>query len=378
MLRMLIVIHNNMEAGGIESYLLNTFARMDLSQYQIDIFVPGKVISRDTSSKLEILGCTIYEQFISGGNIRKAVGLTKKLTDFLKIHQYDVVYVNVGNIVRQAISISISHFYDIHSRIAHSHNAIPSNNFIQGVFFYFLQQIIVRNATHLAACSKAAALYQFGKEAAERAVIIKNGIDTKKFRFCEEIRVHIRQKLQVENNFVIGHVGRFNKQKNHQFLIEIFRSISQQNTSAKLLLVGAGELENTIRDMVDSYGLTENVIFAGVTDRVEDYLCAMDVFVLPSLFEGLGIVNVEAQAVGLPCIVSDVVPKEAAVTDWIEFLPIVHGVDMWVNRVMHYQYNNCDIDRVTAWQTVFESGYDISNTAQTLQELLNNLTQEGT
>lgn len=370
MRRMLIILHNNIEVGGIEAYLLNTLAWMDFSKLYVDIFVPGKIVSKEIASKFENLGCTIYEQLILGGKIQKGVGLIKKLRAFLKEHSYDIVYVNAGNIVRQAVAISISKRYGIKIRIAHSHNAIFTDSLIKKVFCCVLQRTITKNATHLAACSRAAAIYQFGENAAKRTTIIKNGINTKKFRFQGEKRTEIRKKFNLEGTFVIGHIGRFSAQKNHCFLIDVFREIVRKEPLARLLLVGEGELEDSVRVQVKSYGLCENVIFVGATDQVEDYLCAMDVFVLPSLFEGLPIVGIEAQTSGLPCIISDKVTSEMKVIDWVEFVSLSSGVRVWANVILKYKAEIYRAKREQAYQYVKSSGYDIQETSRMILNII--------
>lgn len=370
MKRMLIILHNNMEVGGIETYLLSTLSWMDFSKLHVDIFVPGKIVSKEIASKFENLGCTIYAQLIVGGKVEKGIGLIKKLRVFLKEHSYDIVYVNAGNVVRQAVAVSISRRYGIKMRIAHSHNAIFTDSLIRKALCYVLQRIVTENATHLAACSKAAAVYQFGKGAAKRVTIIKNGIDTKKFRFQEEKRTEIRQKFNLEGNFVIGHVGRFNVQKNHRFLVDIFREIVRKEPLARLLLVGEGELEDSIRAQVKSYKLCENVIFVGVTDRVEDYLCAMDVFVLPSLFEGLPIVGIEAQTSGLPCIISDKVTSEVKTVDCVEFVSLSSGVKVWANVILKYKAEFYQSKREKAYQNLRSAGYDIRETSRMILNII--------
>ena len=377
MARMLIVLNNNLESGGIEIYLLSMLAKLRAEENStIDIFVPGKIVSEEIASKLRSLGCTIYEQFISGNNLSKGVGLIRKLYIFLKKNHYYAIYVNVGNIVRQSLSLSIACLCNVEIRIAHSHNAIVARNFLQDFFYNILRPINVKNATQLLACSQAAAIYQYGEAALNRAVIIKNGIDTNRFCFRANKRESIRKELGIENCPVIGHVGRFNIQKNHVFLIEIFREIVQKHPTAKLLLIGEGELQETVKKQVTSYGLSQSVIFTGVTEHVEDYMCAMDVFVLPSLFEGLPIVGVEAQASGLPCIFSNSITKEVKLTDRVEFIPLESSAGVWGNEIARSLTNETSLNREDARKKIREAGYDVEDTVRTFLKIYRSLDTE--
>ena len=167
-------------------------------------------------------------------------------------------------------------------------------------------------------------------------------------------------------DYVIGHIGRFAEQKNHCFLIDIFCEVSKACPEARLLLLGEGTLQEEIRQRVSQYGLDDKVIFAGVKERTERYYCAMDVFVLPSLFEGLGIVNLEAQASGLSCVVSDQVPREVDVSGRMEFLPLGDAA-VWRDSLL--KYKGLAHERENDWRDVYDAGYDVEKTAQVLTEV---------
>ena len=152
-------------------------------------------------------------------------------------------------------------------------------------------------------------------------------------------------------------------------MIEIFRQIVKREPSARLLLIGGGLLEDEIRLLANEYRLNEKVIFVGAVDTVEKYMCAMDLFVLPSLYEGLGMVNIEAQASGLPCIVSDTVPEEARLTELLEFEPLASGAEVWADKILRRWSGGCPVNREGAWIAVRKAGYDIADTARAVQEL---------
>ena len=187
------------------------------------------------------------------------------------------------------------------------------------------------NADYRLACSDNAGKWMYGNGAFE---IIKNGIDTKGFRFCTEYGEEIRAMYGIPMNaFVIGHVGRFTNQKNHSKLIDIFAAIKERKSDAYLLLLGGGELQDTIKSKVEKLNLCDSVIFCGVRTDVNKYLCAMDAFVFPSTWEGLGIVAIEAQASGLECYLSRELPKEVEVTDAVTWFDVSENENAIANMI---------------------------------------------
>ena len=195
--------------------------------------------------------------------------------------------------------------------------------------------------------------------------VLKNAIDIKNFCFSEETRKKYRQELGIDDQLLIGHVGRFQTQKNHDFLVDIFYEISKKDSSAKLLLVGEGPLQEKIKDKVAGLGITDCVIFAGVRDDVANLMQAMDVFLFPSLFEGLGIVLVEAQAAGLPCVASKtVIPEEVRLTEEFEFIDLEESAQVWAERVLGIKGTE---NRLDGQDKVLKAGYDIKTSAKELE-----------
>ena len=196
--------------------------------------------------------------------------------------------------------------------------------------------------------------------------IVNNGIDTEKFVFDKQVRDKIRTGLKIENKFVVGHIGRFSYQKNHEFLIDIFNEVYKKNSNAVLLLLGCGELEKQIREKVHILGLDKAVIFNGTVSNANEFYQAMDCFVLPSHFEGLGIVAVESQASGLKTLCSDVVPKEAQITNLLEFMSLSDTAEAWAEKVLSYdnRYGRRDMS-----DEIKKSGFDIKYSAKQLEGL---------
>ena len=211
--------------------------------------------------------------------------------------------------------------------ITHCHNTNSKYPFFHKLFKPFFNQIVSQKI----ACSKDAAEWAY---CGENIKIVVNGVDLEKFAFDPDKREEKRKELGWDTAYIIGHIGRFNFQKNHEFLIDVFEKVQQQLPESRLLLIGTGELEDKVKQMVINKGIEKKVCFLGNTDFVADYVQAMDVFVLPSLFEGFGLAIVEVQANGVPVIVSDNVPLEALATSCITTLSLSVSLQNWVDKII--------------------------------------------
>jgi glycosyltransferase involved in cell wall biosynthesis len=214
----------------------------------------------------------------------------------------------------------------------------------------------------------------FGEKcfAAGEVHVIPNAIDPGKYAFSIDDRQSVIKELELENKFVVGHVGRFAYQKNHLFLVDIFYEIYKQNSNAVLLLVGAGKLEASIRKKVDKLGLTQHVLFMGIRNDVPKLLQAMDVFIFPSTYEGLGVVLIEAQAAGLKCYASETgIPKEAKITNLLEFISLSSGAQVWAETVLS---NKDTSSRRETKDEVIKAGFEINSASKNLLTLYQTLT----
>lgn len=226
-------------------------------------------------------------------------------------------------------------------RVAHSHNTgFQTHNPVSTVIGNMLKPLLRRNATHLVGCSTEACRWLFGT--VNGASVLFNGIDTERFRFDSRARDEVRKELGLEGSFIIGHVGRFEKQKNHAFLLDVFAKVAAGMPDAALVMVGTGSLEDEMRRRVSQMGLDERVRFLGFRDDRERIMHAMDVFVMPSLYEGFSVTLIEAQASGLPVLASDCTTKETKCSDSMSFLSIDDGPESWADRIMEYCNGNAD------------------------------------
>lgn len=220
-------------------------------------------------------------------------------------------------------------------------------------------------ATHFLACSNSAADFLFGSQILrEKITIIHYGLDLNKYTYDESRRSIIRNRLNVSDKFVVGDVGRMAYQKNFRFLLDCFYEIQKKDARAILLLVGDGYLEKELKEQSKKYGIEEKVIFTGAVDNVDDYMQAMDVFAFPTLFEGLGIVVVEAQAVGLKCICSTGVPMEAKLTDNVEFIEL--DKEKWIKEILKYSNG---YTRTKTDNQIRAAGYDITKEIKVLENV---------
>ena len=325
-------------SGGIESVVCGALSNMDLTDLSVDI-VAAQLEEGVFRAPLEAKGVRFIQ--LSGSTRRLAVN-HRMFRELLKKERYDVLHLNVYH----ALSLYYAKIAEEHGvpvRIAHAHSSglrqSPTRQlklFINKVS----RKRYTRCATGLWACAEASAEFVFGREALKDRgfVFIPNGVDLKGFAFDPDARAKVRSELALDGRFVIGHVGRLSRQKNQEFLIDVFARIAPQAPESVLILVGSDDnRKDTLQRRAGRYGLSDRIIFHGVSDRVNELMQAMDVFVFPSLFEGLGIAAIEAQAAGLPAVCSDGVPREVAITEDIEFIPLGGPVSEWADAVMKYR-----------------------------------------
>lgn len=349
-----------MNRGGAETMIMNLYRKIDRSKVQFDFIV-------HTKEK-----CSFDDEIISLGGliyrVPKYTGknhfqYTKAWRQFFKQHpEYKIIHGHVRSTA--AIYIKIARKNHLTS-IAHSHSTSSGSGF--AAFIKNILQFRIRNvADYYFACSRIAGEWLFGKKTCSKKnfFVINNAIDIEKFTFSKETRLNKRIGFGIEDKFVIGHIGRFSYPKNHEFLIDIYRSVWEKNDKAILILVGCGELIKSIEKKVKDIGLTKNVIFTGVRSDVPELLQAMDVFLFPSLYEGLGIAAVEAQAAGLHTIVSDKIPQEVFITSLVEKEQLSSSPDKWADKVLKYANG---YDRVDMSERIIANGYDISENARWLE-----------
>ena len=335
--------------------IMNYYRNIDRTRMQFD-FLTHRKYNGDYGEEIISLGGKVYHLPVLNPFSRK---YKRSLADFFDRHpEYRVI--NVHQDCMSSVILKIAKKKNIEVRIAHSHSTSQDKNLKYLIKLYYRRQIPCYS-THLFACSQAAGKWMFGEH---QFTVLNNAIDAEKFRFDVEKRRIARDRLKVrKQELLIGHVGRFCYPKNHSFLIDIFNAI-QKKVPSKLILVGDGELKKDIEQKVETCGLKDKVIFTGVISDVSEIMQAMDVFVFPSNYEGLPVTLIEAQASGLPCLISDRVPLECGITDLIEQIPLTQSPEEWAKQAV----KAAETKRKNTVPEVRKAGFDIKESAKYLQE----------
>lgn len=356
MIRVLQIV-TYMGRGGLETMLMNYYRHVDRNQIQFD-FLVHRDFEADYDQEILAMGGRIYHisRLIPwSGEYRK------KLKRFFREHpEYQIVHVHQDCL--SSVALQCAKECNVCVRIAHSHTTSQDKNLKYLIKQFYMKQI-PSYATDFFACSKSAGEWMFGGHSFR---ILFNAIDIEKFRYSTIVAERVRRELKfTKDDFVIGHVGRFNPPKNHSFLVDIFAECVKRNKNVKLLLVGDGDGKKNIQDKVKAMEIQDKVIFAGVRTDVNELLQAMDVFVFPSLYEGLGISVIEAQAAGLHCVISDAVPDDCIITqNLVEKVHLADPAYEWAEIIMERR----KIQRNGYADMVKAAGYDITDAAKKLEK----------
>jgi len=343
--------------GGIEIYINELQKLIDKKSFQFDFLV--------TTFETPCF----YKELLDSGSIFHRITPRKQsflqnyndLKEVFTSGNYDILHYHVNTLSYiQPVLIALQSGCKV---IVHSHSAGASSNGITKFLHKVNSYRLVNRNVQRVSVSNLAGKWLFGNHS--NFEIINNGIDTKRFRYDFVKRSELRNSLGLGNSFVIGHIGTFIKVKNHEFLLKIFERLKIKKPDAKLMLIGKGYLEPNIKRKVKMAGLSDSVLFLGRRTDIPELLSAMDVFVLPSLYEGLGMVLIEAQASGLHCFTSaDVVPYEAKVTDLLDYIPLSKSVQEWAERILMFKDG---YKRKNTQDDIIKAGYDIQDNAKWLE-----------
>lgn len=354
MIRVLQIV-TYMGRGGLETMLMNYYRYMDRNKVQFD-FLVHRNFEADYDKEILSMGGKIY-------HISRLVPWSKRYREklkkfFLDHPEYKIIHVHQDCL--SSVALQCAKECGIAVRIAHSHNSNQDKNLRYLIKRHYMKQI-PQFATDCFACGKEAGDWMFSGHPYQ---IMCNAIDAALYTYSLEKADAIRKQLHVQKNLVIGHIGRFDIQKNHTFLLDIFSECVKIAPNAKLLLVGDGEGKVQIQEKVKRLGLEERVIFTGVRSDVPDLLQAMDVFVFPSLYEGVPVTMIEAQASGLPCVISDGVPKECIITaGLVTSMRLLDAPSDWAKHIIKQSH----IRRNNHLKEIRNAGYDIVTAAKKLE-----------
>ena len=351
-------IIGKLNAGGVESVVNNYYRNIDHKKYQFDYFI-------DSDG-----GCQPPQELIGMGAryfvippYQNLFQYIKVLTKYFKENHYSVVHSGMNTLA--VFSLFAAWLAHVPVRINHNHSTASKGETKKNILKYLLRPFAKLFATHYCACSRYAGIWLFGKKtvAQGKVKIFNNAINVESFVYNPIIRDKVRKELDLKDKFVVGHVGRFCFQKNHEFLIDVFKAVHEKEKNAVLLLVGIGELQEAIKQKVFDLGLQSSVIFLGARKDVNKLYQAMDVFVLPSRYEGLPVVGVEAQAAGLPCILSDQMTDETVIVKETKVLPLDSDRAVWAKIILETKKNN----RRNTMENVKNAGLDIKTEAKKME-----------
>ena len=352
-----------MNRGGAETMIMNLYRHIDRSKVQFD-FVENSNEPAVFDEEILSLGGRIFRcPHYSGKNHFTYV---KWWNDFFKAHprEYPIVHGHLGSTA--AIYLLIAKKYGAYA-IAHSHSSGTDHSLHS--YLYRMMSYNTRNvADYFFACSEAAGTDRFGRKviSGDHYAVLNNAIDVNQFSYNSRVREVVRDELGIgQNQLVVSHIGRYTKEKNHEFILKIFSELRKLGIGARLLMIGDGTLRTHIMQMAEQASLSSDVIFTGVRSDVERLMQAMDVFVLPSLYEGLPVTMVEAQAAGLPCIISDKVPPECILTEGlVDVMPLSASPGAWAEKILAKRA----IPRTDRRAEIAAHGFDITTEAVKLQE----------
>jgi len=360
-------IVGRMDRGGIETMIMNLYRNIDRKKVQFD-FLAHYGREAAYNDEIRLLGGKIYEmpalrdeKHVYYWRLFKYIRALKK---FFKNHnEYKIIHGHMTNTA--AIYMPIAKKNGVKCLIAHSHSSHGKAGFL-GLVTNFLQRPIYKNATEWFACSKVAAEWFYPKKAVDsgKVKILPNAVDAKKFKFDAKKRDEIRKKLLVENKIVIGCVGRFRKEKNQIFLLDVLKVILQTEKNVVLVFAGDGPCEEEVKDKAKELGIFEHIKFLGMRNDIPDIMQAMDVLAMPSLFEGLPVTGIEAQASGLNIVASTGVTDEMNALNMVEYISLENSLDKWAERLLYYAHQ----PRRDTYNEIKEAGYDINITAPWLEE----------
>ncbi len=355
------VLCETWESGGIEAFLANVIRSMDRTGLTIDV-VCAKLGQSVFTAPLEELGVRFHQL---SGSTRK-VGENRRLFQkLLEERRYDAVHLNAYQALSLAY-LALAGEAGVPVCIAHSHNTALRKSLTRPLklaLHHWAKRKYANAMTCRWTCSRAAAEFLFGD--AENWQFIPNGIDTERFRFDAEERERVRKELRLEGRSVIGNVGRLCYQKNQEFLLDVFKEVVTQRPESVLLLVGEGEDKPRLEEKTKELDIEGKVIFYGTTDKVERLYWAMDVFVLPSRFEGLPVTGIEAQAAGLPCFFSDSITEECRSGERTRFLPLTASAKEWAKEIAKAR---TPADRTAAAEEAAAAGFDVRLVAEAVKK----------
>lgn len=356
MIRVLHVV-TSMNVGGIETFLMNLYRNIDKRKVQFD-FLVHRSEEGFFDNEIKKSGGKIY--YAPKINPFRQREYEEYLVSFFKNASYQTVHSHIN--AQSMTILKCAEKANVPIRISHSHSSKTPIDY-KFIFKTYNKLKLGNYTTNQLACSDAAGNHLYGKNSDYK--VINNAIDAEKYVGNESIRRKKREELSVNNQFVVGHIGNFSKAKNYPFILEVFKALLKKKKNAVLVLIGNNDNNSGVEQKVKDMDLEDYVIFTGLRSDIPELLQAMDVFLFPSLYEGLPVALIEAQASGLLSVVSNAITKEVAITDNVEFISLNQSADYWADQLLKL---SSKFERKNEYRQIKDAGYDIKENVQKLQE----------
>ena len=356
--------------GGIQEMVLNWVSHFDLSKYQVDILSYNTGKKDNYTERFEKYGGKIYliNTFTKKGYFCKSINETKKF--FKEHYNYDIIHAHASS--KAYFVLKEAKKNGIKIRILHSHCTQFVNRSFKSLLIGNILKLFCKGvATHYFACSHEAGYFLFGKKTMDKeGYFIPNGIDLSKFNYDNEIKLKIKEELEIDNDyFIVGNIGRFRPQKNHEFLINILPELLKINPKTILILCGTGELMDSIKKLAKDLNVYSNVKFLGYRKDVNNIINCFDIMVMTSLFEGLPVTAVEVQALGIPCVFSDSISKDTAINPNCSFVSLKDDYSIWAKKIIDTFHKG----NIKNKDILIEKGFDIVSSSSFICEIYKNI-----
>ena len=363
-IKILHIVSSLSIGSGVMSTIMNFYRKIDKSKVQFDFVYFYDCIEQETY-KEEIIKNGGKTYYVTKPTVYAINKFTRDLTQIINKNIYKAIHLH--EVYLNLLIGPIARRNNIKNIISHSHTTIYSDNKLKAIRNKILCIPLKKQVNIFFACSRAAGKFLYGNDS--DVYIMNNAIDCNKFRFNETIRNDIRERLNLKDKFVVGHIGRFSKQKNHSFLIDIFSEIKKVKENSVLILIGNGNLKCNIKEKVRRLNLDDYVKFLNDRKDINELLQGMDIFLLPSLFEGLPVSGIEAQSTGLPCIVSNKITEELNLGN-CKYISLDKSAKLWAKEII-----NCGSDyiRKDNFIEITKKGFNIESEARKLEEFYINL-----
>lgn len=347
--------------NGISSVIMGFYENIKANNISFD-FIANNAIDKKYEKIIKKNNDGLY---ILKNRNKNPLAYINRLSEIIRKNNYDIVHIHGNSALMSIELMSIKKSRTQAKTIVHAHNTDCTHRLLNKILYRYF----INNYDYAVACSRAAGEWIYKNN---EYTVLNNGINEKRFQYNPKIRTANREKNGIADKFVVTHIGRFNSQKNHEFLIDIFKELSVRKENAVLRLVGEGDLKDKIIAKVKEKGLSDKVCFVGETDNPEIEYNMADVFVLPSLYESFGIVNVEAQCSGLPCVISDTIPEDIKITENVVYLSLNESAEIWAETIMKYE----NIQRKSFSDEAVKRGYSLKANADNLLEIYKMIYEE--